>query len=424
MDSSKRIPGIWWLSDKPENHIAGDLLIEDRMLELNGSFEEMKSRTFGGSFGVISVHQDKTIQGIAKKGGKKYTLEYFDEPSSITISMPGYRADTYMLGNIFEGDHFEKTGDLSFERYYIEFPYLFEWVGGSVINSQMTLLESNRIGNTTITVNNPMTVDVFKNDDFKLSFVITPRGVKIGGEVKEMRLSQDCTIKIESIKSNLSLQDAGSIIAHFERFLTIAVGRSLELIKYQASSGKGKDSSTVNITLRSRREKRITSIHLHNMNFTFADIKDDGQTIFEKWFSDRDKYADVFNLLSSIRSDTGKNLNNQFKDVVSAIDGYYGIEIGTFSSNRVDEAIKHFNEQLPNKNKLLSTKERKQIRITRNKLSHVTIKPEEEKFVLDNEGMWFNFQKMLFLLEYVLLKSLGTSEDTLGKFYTKRKNWN
>ena len=110
MDEILRTPGIWWLSDDPDNKVSGDLLISDKKLELNGSFEGMKSGSFGGELSrIVSVRQDKTIQGIAKKGGKSYTLEYFDKPSSITMSMPGYRADTYMLGNIFGGDHFEKT---------------------------------------------------------------------------------------------------------------------------------------------------------------------------------------------------------------------------------------------------------------------------------------------------------------------------
>src|SRR3989338_1907789 len=118
MDEILRTPGIWWLLDDPDNKVSGDLLISDKKLELNGSFEGMKSGSFGVELSrIVSVRQDKTIQGIAKKGGKSYTLEYFDKPSSITMSMPGYRADTYMLGNIFGGDHFETTDGLSFERY-------------------------------------------------------------------------------------------------------------------------------------------------------------------------------------------------------------------------------------------------------------------------------------------------------------------
>lgn len=33
-----RISGMWWLPDRPKDKIAGYLLIKDRKLELNGSF--------------------------------------------------------------------------------------------------------------------------------------------------------------------------------------------------------------------------------------------------------------------------------------------------------------------------------------------------------------------------------------------------
>lgn len=422
MNSDNVIAGIWWLSDNPGNPIAGDLLLKERRLELNGSFEGMTSRTFGSSFGVISVLQDKTIQGVAKKGGKRYTLEYFDEPTSFSMSMPGYKADTYMLGNIFEGEHFERTDNLSFERYYVEFPYLFEWVGSGVISTK-TSFKGKRIGDTTITVGVPTTIEVFKNDSFKLSFFISPQGVKFGPATKEINLSQECTLKIESLGKKISFQEAGSIIRHFERFLTIAVGRNIELTKYTASSGKGQDYQTVHITLHSWQPKIHKNISMHEMNFTYSDIKSDSQNIFDKWFSNRKKYADVFDLLSSLRSDTGKNLNNRFRDIVSAVEGYVSIEKGILDVSP-EKAVKTLNEELAKEHRPIVSGEYKKIRITRNKLSHLTIKPADDKYVLSNEGKWFNYQKLLFLLEYALLKNLGTNESALKKFRTKSKRWN
>lgn len=426
MDGILRIPGIWWLSDNPDKQVAGDLLISDRKLELNGSFEGMKTGAFGGGPSrVISVRQDKTIQGVARKGGKRYTLEYFDEPSSTTISTPGYKADTYMLGNIFEGCHFEKTEDLSFERYYAEFPYLLDWVNVSVISTTMTVANGQKFGETTIKVHPPKTIEIFKNKDFKLSFVITPSGVKFGAGVQEMNLGQTCSLKLEAVKGELNLHDANSIISHFERFLIIAVGRSLSMTKYQASSGKGVDASTATIFLHSSRRKEEDEypfVSVHSMNFGLFEINANIQTIFEKWFEDKDKYADIFNLFSAIRSDSPKILENQFKDIVSAIEGYVRLEQGNLDIT-LDRAIKIVNEAVPKDDRPLAKEDYKKVRITRNKLSHIAIKPEDQNSVLDDHGKWLNFQKLLFLLEYSLLKNLGLSDDMLNKFYSKRKTW-
>lgn len=69
-----RVSGIWWLSDKPDNKIAGDLLVEDRKLELTGTFEGLKSGVYDGSPKLVKTVQQTTIQGVARNGGNKYTL--------------------------------------------------------------------------------------------------------------------------------------------------------------------------------------------------------------------------------------------------------------------------------------------------------------------------------------------------------------
>ena len=42
MTDSRRISGMWWMSDNPETKLSGDLLIDEGKLELNGSFEGLK----------------------------------------------------------------------------------------------------------------------------------------------------------------------------------------------------------------------------------------------------------------------------------------------------------------------------------------------------------------------------------------------
>ncbi len=263
---------------------------------------------------------------------------------------------------------------------------------------------------------------MYKNSRYQLSFTIRPNGVKLGAGIQEMNLSQTCNLKLEAIKGTISLKEANSIIAHFERFLTIAVGRSISLVKYQASTGKGRDASNVTIYLRSAKLKQYPNLSIHSMNFGWNNIKGNSQTIFDKWFADMDKYADIFNLFSAIRSDTPKILENQFKDIVSAIEGYVRLEKNNLDID-LDKTIKVINEAMPKNDRPFVKADYNKIRITRNKLSHVAIKPEDEPYVLDHDGIWIGFQKLLFLLEYSLLKNLGLSDGMLNDFYKKRKAW-
>lgn len=420
----ERIPGVWWFSDDPKNVVPGDLLIADRKLELNGSFDGMKPGIIGkGKPGLISARQDRTILGVTRKGGKRYTLEYFDEPS-YSIAMPGYKADTYTLGHIFEGDHFSRTDNLAFETYYVELPYLLEWVNDGVISTQM-IIPNNKTASMAdtsfkIEISGPKAIEVFKGAKFNMSFRIYPEGVTLGTPVKDMHLSERCVVKIESVGENLTFLEAGAIMAHIERFLAIATGKGVEPIKYQASSGSGHESKTVTVLTRGMQNTQKCDISIHEMNFTFSDIKPDSQAIFEKWLDDMAKHADMFDLFSVIRSDSPKNINNHFKDVVSALEGYISVEEGKLDVS-LKKTFKTLNEKLPKVDRPLTSNDYEKIRITRNKLSHLTIRPEDEAYVLSDSDKWVNTQRMTFLLEYSLLKNLGLSEAMLTQFYEKRK---
>lgn len=421
MNKNKKIQGLWWLSDKPEVQVAGDLSINDRILELNGSFEGIKSGSFGGASQIISVEKDKTILGISKNGSKKYTLEFFQQPS-FTMSFPGYQSDTYSLGTIFEGEHFTQTNNLQFTKYYIEFPYLFEWVNSGVISTQITSLEKkgkHSIEEVTIKVGKSKTMEVFKNETIVLSFIVQPDKTPLMPG-KEITISQKCLVKISATKKALSLVDFYPIVFHLERFLIIAIGKSFEPIAFKAVVNNTSD--LINIYPHFLKEKEYKSIHSANMNFTFPDIKNEIQTIFDKWFSNQEKHKDAFNLFSVIYSDTAKNLNNQFKDIVSTIEGYVRVEKNDPNIS-LEKAVKTLNEVIPNKDRPLTSSDYKKIRITRNKLSHIAIKKADEQFILNDEEKWGNFHKLLFILEYSFLKNLGMSENLLDNFYKKKKIW-
>ena len=414
-----RVAGLWWISSKPDNKVAGNLLIEDRKLELIGSFDDIKLDAYDGLPKIVKAEQQTTIQGVARDGGEKYTLEHFADPSHSTVH--SYRADTYRLGDIFIGKHIDKTKNLTFDEYCIKFPYLYEWLNDGVVAASTTLEgKILRRKSTTITIGCAKAIEIYEDEKIKLSLVSTVSKMPILSIGKNINIEQECILEIKSKKSSLPLFEALSIIIHFQRFHIIAVGQSLEPIDIEAKADSAMGYTTV--LPRRFKKKEYGDIHIYDMNLTFDDIKTECKTLFASWFASRDKYADIFDLFSVLCSDTPKMLENELKDIIGAIEGYVRIEQGNLDI-RLDRAIKTMNEAIPKNDRPLKRSDYKKIRITRNQLSHMSIKPDDSQFILSHEEMCFTYEKLLVLFEYSVLKSLGLSPEILKQFYNKRKSW-
>lgn len=421
MIEENRVAGLWWLSDAPDNQVAGDLLIDERKLELTGSFEGLKPGAFGSSAKLVRTERNTTIQGIARNGGKKYTLEYFSDPAAFT--MHSYKADTYRLGDIFIGEHIDAIENLAFDKYYIEFPYLHEWLNDGVVTISTTLQqEPLRRQSTTITVSDIKTTEIYKYKNIKLSLVSRADQVPMFSAGKNINITQNCVLGIEVSNGSLPLVEARRIIRHFERFLIIATGRSLEPSDFKVKSGDIPARGYITVMPYYHKNKVYKDIHVREMNFSFQDIKTEREAIFTKWFANQDKYADIFDLFSVLRADVPKMLENQFKDILGAIEGYVRIERNDLDISLL-KAVKTINEAAPKDDRPFTKSDYSKIRVTRNKLSHMTIKPEDVPFILNSDDMWLAFEKLLVLFEYSLLKNLGLSEVMLKQFYDKRKKW-
>lgn len=273
---------------------------------------------------------------------------------------------------------------------------------------------------TIITVGDIKTTEIYKDKSIKLTLILRADKVPMFSVGKNIDISQNCVLEIEISKGALPLVEARRVIKHFERFLIIATGRSLEPTDIKVKAGNARNYTTV-LSYNFKR-KDYKDIHIHDMNFTFKDIKSRRKALFTKWFANRDKYADIFDLFSVLRSDVPKMLENEFKDIVGAIEGYVRIEQNDLDIS-LDKALKTVNEALPKNDRPLTKSDYKKIRITRNKLSHMATKSADLPFILGNEEMWFTFEKLLVLFEYSVLKNLGLSQKMLKKFYDKRKNW-
>ena len=79
-----RIPGIWWISDEPDNKVPGDLLINDGRLELNGSFQPLQP-------GAYDVRTPGLIRPVQKKQSWDYHAMEISVIRSNTMITPHFK---------------------------------------------------------------------------------------------------------------------------------------------------------------------------------------------------------------------------------------------------------------------------------------------------------------------------------------------
>jgi len=89
----------------------------------------------------------------------------------------------------------------------------------------------------------------------------------------------------------------------------------------------------------------------------------------------------------------------------------------------LEKTIKTLNEEVRKDDRPLDRRKKdyKEMRVIRNKLSHVGVKKGDDKFILDDKDKLIYFHKLTFLLEYSFLKNMGMSKNLLEKFYGKKK---
>lgn len=114
--------GFWWLSDKPEEQVAGTLTFsqaEGARLQLLGMFG-----------GMLAFNRDmnerSTIHGIIKNGKPITLLDAFVKNRQVNV--PGIMNEQYYAHLLCIGYHFSSDEDDLFRKSYFRFERLEEWL--------------------------------------------------------------------------------------------------------------------------------------------------------------------------------------------------------------------------------------------------------------------------------------------------------
>lgn len=463
--------GIWWLSDDPEEKIAGTLSFtpgKGAVLDLMGSFENIKSTNYKGSITkkvwAGELFEPEIMLGTSS-GGKKITLHKCFETNK-RYSSSGFPTSSFYANIVFIGWHFTKPEELKFKSFFVNYPHFEEWSKIGVFSHCLESEEKSKQYEVKYEVPEPVKAKI---DNFKISF---DHNLNISGDwLREVNLKHTTFIKIEP-EDELHFEEYQSILYHLQNFLSLATTRAIYPLSIEATTEQYKRVSTFpkgkvhhphieifyNVIGKVDLSKKLTH---YDMLFTFEDISEQFETYLQNWFDKADLLKPVYDLFFGTLYNPSMYLEFQFLSLIQAVESYhrrmfggeylsdegykevydalvnaipdsveggfkdslksrirYGNEFslrtrlrGIFESDKYREIISEFIE---NKDAFIGG-----VVDTRNYLTHYE---GEEKAAIGEEIDPFIY-KLKILLEMCLLTELGFSSEEIKKLFSRNKRY-
>ncbi len=340
--------GLWWLPEKSETKIAGILTFSNQNgieLDLIGALPDSQFIS-EGFFTASDFHRDFSIILGVSREGKHITLY---DCRSIHQQIGKFRSQRFRANILFIGAHFENVNKLKFNKISVQYSYLLDWASLSGITTAIKFYNKKIIEQYDIKYSYPEELKVSLSDA-----QISLKGAFTTKTHFRRRVELAETIQIEIMKKrSLSIKDwSYKYIQPIQNLLTLATTKPNALTEILAYSKnyliKLPDGDTIEspiqIYYRTNYTEQGVSFNLleSDMIFTLKDIEFDLGGILGKWFKISNNLNIILNTFFSVQYSPTMYLQNQFLNIIQAIEGYHR------GALNADDSPKFSNEAIPN----------------------------------------------------------------------------
>jgi hypothetical protein len=462
--------GMWWLPDNSEGNIMGTLRFtsgEGAVLELMGSFEEIKSTNSKGSHiksGWIvkssKLFKPEIILGTSSDG-KNITLHKCSEEPKRSDSTSGFPTSSFYANRVLIGFHFTKPEDLKFKSLSVNYPFFEEWRKSGVFSFRWESGENFKQYEVKYKAPEPVKAKIAK---FRISldhdFIVS------GDRLREVNLKHTTFIKIEP-EGELHFEEYQNILYHLQNFLSLATTRAIYPLSITATTEKYTwvPNGEVRYLPIKIFDRVIGKVDLSkelthsDMLFTFDDISGQFEAYLQNWFGKAESLKPVYDLFFGTLYNPSMYLESKFLSLIQAIESFhrrryggeylsdedyakvrydlekaipdsveggfkdslkskikYGNEftLRTRLKEFFDEYQENLSEFIENKNAFIG-----EVVDTRNYLTHYDKKGK----AAIGEELFPIIQKLKILLEICLLIELGFSSEKIKKLFSRNRKY-
>lgn len=313
--------GIWWIPSKPNKKLPGILSYDPffgaKLEIIGGSFEEINE--------LQNIKRFEIICGFA--GAAKFTLrDCITE--SFSIQSPGTLTITYLANIVFKGFTFEKPSDIMFNKVKLDYNYLLSWANQSnlekIFIDNENSIEENFEGIKRIK-SSPIEI-MIASEKLKISLV-SPVSIKANlKRGDEITLKTETYLEIEPTEKT-SFEEFIKIAEKLQRFLTLAIDRPIQIIKFRGEIKNEKDKvieeAEVFLPLQKDLLKDDDFVHPSFMPFSLEMISDRFSIILNKWFEKYELLNPIYDLYFAIRFNPAMYIELKFLNFIICIESYH-----------------------------------------------------------------------------------------------------
>jgi len=455
------LKGFWWLPDAPQKKVFGTLSFSQEIgaqLELYGVLKQPNHRG--------QLPNEDFILGFSVDGKEITLLESFSGRTK--FSFPGITSSVYTSNMVFLGQHFSNRKELRFAEVSVRFSYLDLWakITGFKFPQDMipVLAEKKEI---TVHHQLPEEFTFASVGEFTLSLLVQGSYdlPTLFSRPRQVRIKEETSFVLKSEKKE-SLTDFKELITALEGFLSFSIGEPIFPLKIEAKSEKTKLDIYYQLLSVPKEE---TPMAFRGFLFSYPEIKDESDTLFQNWLEKKDSLEPVINLYLGVKYSPFIYSEHEFLSLIQALEAYHrrsriSAAEGKYQSDneyrtglyqsfkavipqnidpdfkqslvkgklwyaheyslgrRLKEILRYLSNCIPDSSVLTPSNWSQFVSLVKNSRNYLTHYEQPDGPYYDKgEKLYRLSQKLKILLEMCILKSLGFKDSKVKEIFSKNE---
>lgn len=403
-----RCKGQWWLPEKPEERVSGTLTYvpqEGASLELIGSFTSSLA-TLTGSFAP------EIVLGESDQG-----LVTLHDCIQTQFTMGSANSSNFKVRNVLLGYHFSSESDIRFEKLFVRYSSLDEWINRSGFDRKV-LVENVRppLEKLNVVYEFPPSVEAALSADCELALCFQANPPTLTHVQKEACIVQQNYVRL-AFASERGLRDCYETLFHLRNFLTLAISTPIYPLELR---GHIDVKQPIKISFEQRyMPEELEPVLPFKMLFTFDDVAAKFELFLKNWYSKRISLKTVYELYFGLAYNPHMYVDDRFLNMCRALEAYHKAAINSKRINlrvRLSEIVDICRSVastfIPDKDAFLKT-----VMDTRNHLTHPSAKPKAN--AVSGNALYFTSEQLRLLVEICLLSEVGFAIGEIGGLFAK-----